>query len=108
MSDKPNCYSTRVEDDEGGRWAKPLPHVIGTAAQPPSLPPANWSHDPSGIEPPLGVCVDAMEACGTPAEVQRSIDALGAAPAPCPYATDEGCALVTHEIGPCVCFGGQA
>jgi hypothetical protein len=105
MSDKPNCYSTRVEDDEGGRWAKALPHVVGTAPGAPVLPLAPHDAGPQpGSEPP---CPEG-DLCGPVLGVALGGAGGHAETAPaCPYAIDEGCALVMQGIGPCVCFGGQ-
>jgi hypothetical protein len=70
MKDK-DTYHARAEADleTGGRWAKP---TIGV----PELPAASpWSRDPVGIEPPLGIDVNAMEPVGEHHEVERSLRA---------------------------------
>jgi hypothetical protein len=106
MTDEPNCYATHTHDEAGGRFAvQAKPHVVGVGPAP-VLPLAPHDAGPQpGIEPP---CPEG-NLCGPVLGV-----ALGGAGQPipdvvCPYADSAGgCALVMHEIGPCVCFGGQA
>jgi hypothetical protein len=59
-------------NDEGGRFAKPQ-NVIGsepTAQYPMAAP--NWSVDPTGVEPPLNIDVNAVEPCGEKFEIEAS------------------------------------
>ena len=35
----------------------------------PRLPEGSWSHDPTGVEPPLGYAIDALEPTGNPHEI---------------------------------------
>jgi hypothetical protein len=57
----------------GGRWSKP---TQVNASQPVVNYPAgpNWSVDPTGPEPPLNQDVNAMEPCGQPWEIEKSLD----------------------------------
>jgi|SRR6516225_4399383 hypothetical protein len=69
-----STYLDHTHDDEGGRFAKPRT-VIGsddTAQYPMAAP--NWSADPCGVEPPLGVAIDAHEPVGEVFEVVKSLD----------------------------------
>ena len=72
-----DTYHTRtvVDDELGGRFKKQSPTIIGSTPAP-SYPkqPANspWSSDPVPATEPLGFSVDAMEANGTPSEIQAS------------------------------------
>jgi hypothetical protein len=58
-----STFLDHTHSEEGGRYAKPM-NVIGSTptAQYPAGP--NWSVDPTGIEPPLGIDVNAVEAVG--------------------------------------------
>jgi len=72
-----NTFLSHTHSDEGGRYAKPQT-VIGatpTVQYPTAAP--NWSVDPVGTEPPLGLEVNAVEPCGEYREVQASIEELG-------------------------------
>ena len=72
-----NTFLSHTHSDEGGRYAKPQT-VIGatpTVQYPRAAP--NWSVDPTGVEPPLGIDVNTVEPCGEKFE----IDALGDAEA---------------------------
>ncbi len=61
---------------EGGRFAANDTTITGIepAAQYPRLPASSpWSSDPVPPERPTGVAIDAMEPCGTPAEIAASL-----------------------------------
>jgi hypothetical protein len=77
--------------EHAGRHAKQNT-VIGTGA--PNYPagPA-WSVDPTGVEPPLGVDVNAVEPCGESFEVARSLGAPALADLPSAPSSAEGAAL---------------
>jgi hypothetical protein len=52
--------------------------VIGSdgAPQYPRLPETNWTNDPTGVEPPLNIDVNAVEPVGEYGEVAASIERL--------------------------------
>ena len=57
-----------------GRFAKP--HTIVGETPAPQYPTGpNWSVDPTGPEPPLGIDVNAIEACGEVWEIEQSLSA---------------------------------
>lgn len=60
-----------VEAELGGRWAKPKPMMSGSVPMQPEGSP--WSHDPVGIEPPLGVSVDEVVPVGEAFEIEASL-----------------------------------
>ena len=63
-------------NEEGGRFARPT-NVIGTnpTAQYPMAAP-NWAPQAVGVEPPLGIDVNATEPVGEYGEVTASIERL--------------------------------
>jgi len=77
MSNKLNTetYHSRaqaeVEAELGGRWARPTPMLSGSVPEQPA--PSPWSHEPVGLEPPLGYSVDAMEPVGEVHEIEASL-----------------------------------
>jgi hypothetical protein len=54
----------------GGRFSEGGT-VTGTQPEThyPRLPEGSWSHDPTGVEPPLGYAIDALEPTGNPHEI---------------------------------------
>jgi hypothetical protein len=68
-----STFLDHTHSDEGGRFAKPT-IVIGSdgAAQYPMAAP-NWSADPTGVEPPLGFDVNAVEPVGEQFEIERHL-----------------------------------
>jgi hypothetical protein len=67
-------------DDVRGRWAEiNKSNVVGatpTVQYPMAAP--NWSVDPTGIEPPLNIDVNAVEPCGEKFEIEALGDATEA------------------------------
>ena len=65
-----STYLDHTHSDEGGRFAKPQT-VIGSDSVPqyPMAAP-NWSVDPTGVEPALGIDVNAVEPCGEKFEIE--------------------------------------
>jgi hypothetical protein len=53
------------------------PTVIGTETTPKYPQGPAWCADPTGVEPPLGVDINAMEPVGEPHELKASIAQLG-------------------------------
>jgi hypothetical protein len=88
-----------------GRYAKPFA-VTGQTPTPQYPAGPNWAPDPVGVEPPLGIDVNAMEPVGEVGEVQASIDRLeAAAPAEVsvprsPDAVAESAAGTVQPLGP--------
>jgi hypothetical protein len=65
-------------DDVRGRWAEiNKSNVVGATPTPQYPAGPNWSVDPTGVEPPLNIDVNALEPVGEFGEVQASIEALG-------------------------------
>ena len=65
-----NTFLSHTHSEEGGRYAKPQT-VIGatpTVQYPRAAP--NWSVDPTGVEPPLGIDVNTVEPCGEKFEIE--------------------------------------
>ena len=56
-------------DVPGGRYAAQQAHFPGEGSYPAA---AEWTRDGVGLEPPSGIDINALEPCGTFAEVQRS------------------------------------
>jgi hypothetical protein len=71
-----------------GRFAKPFAVTGSTPApQYPSGP--NWANDPTGVEPPLGFDVNAIEPVGEHHEIQSSLaEAVKSAPSALPADSD--------------------
>jgi hypothetical protein len=71
-----STFLDHTHDDEGGRFAKSRT-VIGSeaTAQYPMVGP-NWANDPTGVEPPLGFDVNAIEPVGEYGEIQASLIAV--------------------------------
>jgi hypothetical protein len=77
-----STFLEHTHSEEGGRFAKPQT-VIGatpTVQYPMAAP--NWSVDPTGVEPPLGIDVNAVEPCGEKFEIEALGDATSAGPQP--------------------------
>ena len=73
-----NTFLSHTHPEEGGRFAKPQ-NVIGsepTVQYPMAAP--NWSVDPTGVEPPLNIDVNAVEPCGEKFEIEALGDATEA------------------------------
>jgi hypothetical protein len=61
-----------------GRFASiSKPTVVGSTPAPTYPAAPNWSPDPCGVEPALGVEIDAQEPVGTTAEISASLKKLG-------------------------------
>jgi hypothetical protein len=76
-SDQGSTFLAHTHNDTGGRFsAISNPTVIGTEATPKYPQGPAWCADPSGIEPPLGVDINAMEPVGEPHELKASIASL--------------------------------
>ena len=58
-----------TDDLPGGRYAAQQAHFPGEGSYPSA---AGWTRDGVGLEPATGIAINALEPCGTPAEVQRS------------------------------------
>jgi hypothetical protein len=61
-------------DDVRGRWAEiNKSNVVGSqqAVHYPRLPENSWTIDPTGVEPPLGLDVNAVEPCGEKFEIEE-------------------------------------
>jgi hypothetical protein len=66
-------------DDVRGRWAEiNKSNVVGATPTPQYPAGPNWSVDPTGIEPPLNIDVNAVEPCGEKFEVEAFGDATEA------------------------------
>jgi hypothetical protein len=59
-----NTFLSHTHSEEGGRYAKPQT-IVGSdsAVQYPMAAP-NWANDPTGVEPPLNIDINAIEPCG--------------------------------------------
>jgi hypothetical protein len=66
------------DDQPGGRFrAKETISGSEQAVEYPRLPASSsWAGDPVPPEEPLGLDVNAMEPCGTPVEIERSLASL--------------------------------
>lgn len=85
----------------GGRFANEVIVTGSTPATqyPPQLPSSPWSNPAGvGLEPPLGVEIDAMEPTGTATEIARSLDQLAALPAPAPIPGSQTSAAIPAEV----------
>lgn len=77
-----NTYLGRAEaeigEEMGGRFKRLAAIPVTGVPTIPTLPASSpWSvPDPTGIEPPLGVDIGAMEPTGTEQEIQRSLASL--------------------------------
>jgi hypothetical protein len=85
-----------------GRFASPRPYYIGAepAMAGAPIPAPAFRTDASGVEPALGISIEAVE--------DTTFVAHGglANVAACPYALPDGtCHLTTYNIGPCLCGG---
>jgi hypothetical protein len=79
----------QANDTAGGRFAAVgVPRVVGSVPNPSSQYPAAAAHqaDPVGVEPPLGIDINAMPGLENPADVSvsPSADPGGAAAPSCP------------------------
>jgi hypothetical protein len=76
-NDRANTFAGRAQaeaDEIQGRWAQEhKATVTGTGPVEYPMVAPNWSVDPTGVEPPLGMDVNTVEPCGEKFE----IDALG-------------------------------
>jgi hypothetical protein len=76
-----NTFAGRAQaeaDDVRGRWAEiNKSNVVGATPTPQYSAGPNWSVDPTGIEPPLNIDVNAVEPCGEKFEVEASLEAIG-------------------------------
>jgi hypothetical protein len=71
-----STFFSHTHPDEGGRFAvsdQPPRHVVGSTPAPRYPAGPNWSADPTGVEPPLGVPIDQMEPVGEAFEVAKSL-----------------------------------
>jgi hypothetical protein len=83
-----STFFSHTHPDEGGRFAvsdQPPRHVVGSTSVPQYFARSNWSTDPTGVEPPLGVRIDEMVPVGEAHEISAS---LGEA-----HSDDVGCLL---------------
>jgi hypothetical protein len=71
-----STYLDHTHSEEGGRFAKP--QTIVGQTQTPEYPMAapNWAPQAVGVEPPLGIDVNATEPVGEYGEVTASIERL--------------------------------
>jgi hypothetical protein len=69
-----STFLDHTHSEEGGRFAKPT-NVIGSTPTPTYPAGPNWSVDPTGVEPPLGIDVNAVEAVGEKFEIEALGDA---------------------------------
>jgi len=67
-----STYLDHTHSEEGGRFAKPT-NVIGATPTPQYPAGPNWSADPTGVEPPLGFDVNAVEPVGEQFEIERHL-----------------------------------
>lgn len=73
-----NTYYSHAQADAdlaaGGRYAKVEERPVVGVPIYPALPASSpWHCDPIGIEPPLGIDVNAMEPTGTEIEIAKSL-----------------------------------
>jgi hypothetical protein len=72
-NDRANTFAGRAQaeaDDVRGRWAQINKFDVVGATPTPQYPAGpNWSVDPTGLEPPLGIDVNAVEPCGEKFEI---------------------------------------
>jgi hypothetical protein len=64
-------------DDVRGRWAEiNKSNVVGATprVEYPRLPENSWTNDPTGVEPSLGIDVNAVEPCGEKFEIEALDD----------------------------------
>jgi hypothetical protein len=62
------------DDDGGGRFKNQTPrHVVGSTPSPQYPAGPNWSADPTGVEPPLGVSINEMTPAGESFEIEKSL-----------------------------------
>jgi hypothetical protein len=78
-----------LEPSLGGRFAKEARHdfTVGRDARVeyPRLPPSSpWAQQQPGLEPPFPEDINFVEACGTQAEIERSIAAVAEPVGPTP------------------------
>jgi hypothetical protein len=74
-NDRANTFAGRAQaeaDDVRGRWAQEhKATVIGAGPVVyPRLPENSWTNDPTGVEPSLGIDVNAVEPCGEKFEIE--------------------------------------
>jgi hypothetical protein len=68
-----STFLDHTHSEEGGRYAKPT-NVIGSTPTPQYPAGPNWSVDPTGVEPPLVIDVNAVEPCGEKFEIEALDD----------------------------------
>jgi hypothetical protein len=83
----------------GGRFAK-ADYIVGEEQVPTYPAGPAWGRDHSGIEPPLNLDINALEPCGEPFEVQRSIAQLGGSIAAPAISIPDGSATATVSSSP--------
>jgi hypothetical protein len=73
-NDQRHTFQSRAiaeNDDVRGRWAEiNKSNVVGATSTPQYPAGPNWSVDPTGVEPPLGIDVNAVEPCGEKFEIE--------------------------------------
>jgi hypothetical protein len=88
-----NTFAGRAQaeaDDVRGRWAEiNKSNVVGATPTPQYPAGPNWSVDPTGVEPPLGIDVNAVEPCGEKFEIEEFGDPATGSHQPAPPRHDE-------------------
>jgi hypothetical protein len=73
-NDRANTFAGRAQaeaDDVRGRWTQiNKSDVVGATPTPQYPAEPNWSVDPTGVEPPLGIDVNTVEPCGEKFEIE--------------------------------------
>jgi hypothetical protein len=67
--------SAELDLENTGRFAKPHALIGEGAPEYPRLPENSWTNDPTGVEPSLGIDVNAVEPCGEKFEIEALGDA---------------------------------
>jgi hypothetical protein len=76
------AYGDVVDPLPQGRWKKPAQPSDPAKLYPPLPPTSAWACDPVGLEPPFPVDIEAVEPCGTEAEIERVLaEPVGSPPA---------------------------
>jgi hypothetical protein len=78
-----STFLSHTHNEEGGRFAKPQ-QVVGATPAPDYPAGQNWANDPTGVEPPLGIDVNAIDPVGEAFEVEASLAAVDAPSASSP------------------------
>jgi hypothetical protein len=73
--------SSGADTPKGRFTAHDSAAVVGSAPLPKYEGAPNWAPDPTGIEPPTNIDINAMEPCGQPFEVKASVASLEQSPA---------------------------